>query len=185
MNLAGKKEPELKQIVLDILTPSFHIFPGDDEGGRQCVHFFTGKRLRPDFICYPRKELYEYGWPKHWMFYIEVKDIVAGNGASRLHEVAWQAKQYQDCICEFKQPAFTLVFPDFNTILNASPTCANRQTDYADWFAGYMQREKVGELFIYGQDKWKIKFASSVLYDHGDKRQNFGILDKQHRGLCQ
>jgi len=177
-------EPELKKLCMETLSPHFRIVSGDHPDSPECVNFYSGKSLRPDFICYPLKPLRDSGWPD-WMFYIEVKDCKGGNGASRMHEMAWQAKTYQDCACLFRLPAFTLVFPDFQTVLNSSPTCAARKTDYADWFSGYMQKERVGELFIYNPDNWKIKFSSSVLYDHGDKRKNFQLLDRKHRGVCQ
>lgn len=174
-------EPELKKLCYETLSPHFRMIWGDDEKAPECVHFHSGRALRPDFICYPGKELRVGGWPD-WMFYIEVKDALGGNGASRITEIAWQTKTYNDCVCKFRLPAFSLVFPNFDVFFK---NCTENSRAYAEWLAGYMQRERVGELFISPQGTYKIKFSSGVLYDSADKRANFNLLDRQHRGVCQ
>lgn len=175
------KEPELKKLAIERLTPFFRVVDGDADDAPECVHYFTGKKLRPDLICFPLKPLREKGWPD-WMFYVEIKDAVSGNNGSRITEAAWQAKVYQDCICRFRMPAFTLVFPNFEVFIKGENPASKA---YAEWFAGYMQRERVGELFLPANGTFKIKFSSSVLYDSENGRANFNLLDRQHRWICQ
>lgn len=182
MDYTTLKEPELKDAVFKALSPDFIIHNGDAESAPQCRHFYSYKPKRPDFICWPKKHLTDAGWPK-WMFYIEVKDCVGGSGASRVGEVAWQAKTYADCICNFTMPAFVLVFPGFASHMQG--TLGGEM--HGDWFAAYMQRERVGELFLYDNYEagYKIKFSSQVLYDSRDKRSKFDILNRNHKGECQ
>jgi len=181
IHLEKLTEPELKKLCYETMSPHFRMLDGDGANTPACVHFHSGRLLRPDFICFPLKPLRANGWPD-WMFYIEIKDAIRGNGASRITETAWQAKTYNDCVCNFRLPAFSLVFPNFQTFFK---NCTDHERSYAEWFAGYMQRERVGELFINPQGQFKIKFLSGVLYDHADGRCNFNLLDRQHRGVCQ
>ena len=181
IDLSKLSEPELKQLCRETLAPHFRMVGDADSDYPEVVHFHTGRIFKPDFICFPNKQHRLSGWPD-WMFYIEVKDALGGNQGSRITEVAWQAKNYNDCICKFRLPAFTLVFPNFAVFIKQEEPAFKA---YAEWFSGYMQRERVGELFLHPGGGFKIKFSSSVLYDSKDGRSNFHLLDRQHRYCSQ
>lgn len=179
MNWTDLKEPELKQAVVEYLSPDFFLKDGDAFDTPRCTHIYTQQLLRPDFICYPKNELIKRSGFPNLMFFIEVKDCVGGNGNSRCNEVGWQCRRYMQCVVNGRLPSFVMVFPPFATLTASS--------EYASGFSGYMQNERIGELYLSVQDdkkSYKMKFASSVYYDSADGRKNFKLLDNKFIGIA-
>lgn len=176
MDWQSLKEDELKAQVFSRLSPDFRMLDGDDH---PCYNFYSPEdELRPDFICYPKAPLLAAGWPK-WMFYIECKDATI-TGAKRCNQLGWQAKTYMSAVYEYRIPAFVLVFLPFSLLCD--------DVQFVGGFEGYMQRERVGQLFFsdYGAPSYRLKMGPGVIYNSEKPDSvNTQLLARNHNGVCK
>ena len=144
MDMVGKSESEIKQLLQNRLESDFEIRP--DYPGLYLVDRKT--KVIPDFLLKPREHLLAKGFNDSWIP-LEVKELKDDDNLSV--RAAWQCITYAQSEFDGERPAFALIFPPWNFFLKNGAECIQ-----AHCIRPLALIANVGELSFNKRNKWEI-----------------------------
>lgn len=151
----SSNEDQLKDILLKSLQADFDI-------DREVTgfHLLERRKVRIDFLLYPKQHLVENGFDPLW-FGCEVKSpAVKKEAIKNIKTFAKQCIDYTESDFDGIIPNFCLMFPSMFHFFYAHNNINDKTRHFLSHFQPFLQLLMVGTLHIHSIGNWDIRFGS-------------------------